>query len=138
MAKKKGDQPSMSSYWRELFRAEPHLLKLKSNKELRERWEKDHPGLSFNERQSQALANVKSIERKRHKKGGRPKGSVAVGSANGGTKPAHVPQIALERLEVSIDHCLSTARMLDATALEKAIKYLRAARNEVVWKSGQP
>lgn len=136
MAKKKGDQPSMSSYWRELFRAEPQLLKLKSNKELRTRWEKDHPGETFSERQSQALANVKSIERKRHKKGGRPKGTAAA-SVNGGARPAHVPQVALERLEIAIDHCLSTARMLDPESLEKAIKYLRAARNEVVWKSGQ-
>jgi hypothetical protein len=136
MAKKKGDQPSMSSYWRELFRAEPQLLKLKSNKALRDRWENDHPGQKYDERQSQALANVKSIERKRHRKGGRPKAAVA--SADGGAKPAHIPQVALERLEVAIDHCLSSARMLDPTALDKAIKYLRAARNEVVWKSGQP
>jgi hypothetical protein len=136
MAKKKGDQPSMSSYWRELFRAEPQLLKLKSNKALRERWENDHPGQKYDERQSQALANVKSIERKRHRKGGRPKAAVA--SADGGTKPAHIKQIDLERLEVAIDHCLSSARTLDAAVLDKAIKYLRAARNEVVWKSGQP
>jgi hypothetical protein len=126
----------MSSYWRELFRAEPHHLKLKSNKALRQRWESDHPGQKFDQSQSQALANVKSIERKRHRRGGRPKAAAV--SADGGAKPAHIPQAALERLEIAIDHCLSTARTLDPTALDKAIKYLRAARNEVVWKSGQP
>src|SRR5262245_23937004 len=101
MAKKKAEAPSMSGYWRKLFRAEPLLLRLKDNSELRKRWESDHPGEEFDKRQNQALANVKSLMRKGKGKG-RKGGRKAVAVEAGAAQPvvATVPAAALERLEV--------------------------------------
>jgi len=137
MPRKKAEEPSMSSYFRDIFKAEPKLLKIRDNRALRERWESDHPGKEFTKNISQALANVKSIMRKSRKKYAPKKAESGNGAA---LKPAPTlaTHAALERLEVSIDHCLSTARQLDSQGLDRAIKLLRAARNEIVWKSGQP
>jgi hypothetical protein len=134
MAKQKSGQPSMSSYWRNLFLQNPKLVKIRSNSALREQWEKDHPGQKFDESWSQALSNVKSLMRKRRKRGG------AKAAANGAAEapaPVNVPAAALERLEEAVDRCLWTARGLDAVGLERAIKHLHAARNEIVWKSSR-
>src|SRR6516164_4749602 len=137
MPRKQVEEGSMSGYWRTLFRAEPNLLKLKNNSILRDRWEHDHPGEEFDKRQSQALANVKSLMRK---KKGRKGARMAEALEAGAPQPMVVAATpaALERLETSIDHVLAKARDLDPNGLEKAIKHLRAARNEVVWKSGKP
>jgi len=133
MAKHKTGQPSKSSYWRKLFDHNPRLVRTRSNSALRDQWEKDHPGQHFDQSWSQALSNVKSSLRHKHKKGGRPK--AATTEHTGGPTPAEIRQAALERLEGAVDHCLWTARQLDAAGLDRVIKHLHAARNEIVWKS---
>jgi hypothetical protein len=135
MAKAKTEQPSMSSYWRNLFNQNPKLVKIRSNSALREQWERDHPGQKFDESWSQSLSNVKSMYRNKHKKGGKAKAAV-----NGQTESpvqTHVPQAALEKLENAVDQCLWSARQLDPTVLDRVIKHLHAARNEIVWKSSR-
>jgi hypothetical protein len=135
MARKKGGATSKSSYWRGLFRANPGLLKIRDNSALRNRWEADHPGQTFDKSWNSALSNVKSLMRTKRRKGGRPKKEVTVDG--GAAKLPAVTHAALERLEISIDHCLAKARELETSGLDRAVKLLRAARNEVVWKSGQ-
>src|SRR5262245_28508397 len=133
MAKQKTDQPSKSSYWRNLFNQNPRLVRIRSNSALREQWERDHPGQKFDESWSQSLSNVKSMLRNKHKKGAKPKAATN-GQPSQGPTPAEARQAALERLEGAVDHCLWTARQMDATGLDRAIKLLHAARNEIVWK----
>lgn len=133
MAKHTAEQPSKSSYWRKLFDQNPRLVRLRSNSALRDQWEKDHPGQKFDQSWSQSLSNVKSMLRHKHKKGGRPKAPANGQSA--GPTPADLRAAALERLEGAVDHCLWSARQLDAAGLDRAIKHLHAARNEIVWKS---
>ena len=135
MAKQKTEQPSKSSYWRNLFDQNPRLVRIRSNSALREQWEKDHPGQRFDESWSQSLSNVKSMLRHKHKKGGRPKAPTT--EHTGGPTPAEIRQASLDRLEGAVDHCLWTARQLDASGLDRAIKHLHAARNEIVWKSSR-
>lgn len=144
MAKRKGNGESKSGYWRKLFTETPSLLRDSNNQGLIERWEKDHPGQKFTERDRGTLANTKSLMRKKlgiGRRRRRRKAAAMAGAANATTGAAvksHATVAALERLEVSIDHCLARARELDPAGLEKAIKHLRAARNEVVWKGGEP
>jgi hypothetical protein len=128
-------KPSKSSYWRNLFNQNPKLVKIRSNSALREQWEKDHPGQKFDESWSQSLSNVKSMLRNKHKKGGRPK--AAANGQSQGPSAAELRQAALERLEGAVDQCLWTARQMDSTGLDRAIKHLHAARNEIVWKSSR-
>src|SRR5438874_104360 len=119
MAKQKTEQPSKSSYWRNLFTQDPKLVKIRSNSKLREQWERDHPGQKFDESWSQSLSNVKSMLRNKHKKGGRPKAEAADGQSEG-PSAADLRQAALERLEGAVDQCLWTARQMDPAGLERA------------------
>jgi hypothetical protein len=135
MPRKKVGAPSKSSYWRALYKENAHLFKKGDNTPLVSRWEADHPGQRMNASDKQAMANVKSMLKKKARKGGRPKMSDAVAAKPVGAAATHA---ALERLEIAVDDCLSTARRLDPTNLERAIKHLRAARNEIVWRSGEP
>jgi hypothetical protein len=132
MARQKTEQPSKSSYWRNLFVKNPKLVRIRSNSSLREQWERDHPGQRFDESWSQSLANVKSTLRHKHKKGGKAKASA---DAQTGPSAADLRQAAMEKLENAVDQCLWSARQLDAMGLDRAIKHLHAARNEIVWKS---
>jgi hypothetical protein len=82
------------------------------------------------------MSNVKSQLRKkrRQKKRGAP------------AEPAQVAQPTpslprardLEALEAKIDDCLTFARQIDSGNLAEVVKFLRRARNEVVWQSGEP
>jgi hypothetical protein len=135
MPKKRAGAPSKSSYWRGLYKENPHLFRKGDNKPLVARWEADHPGHRMNPSDKQAMANVKSLLKKKARKGGRPRMSDAVTAKPVGVNATHA---ALERLEIAVDDCLSTARRLDPTNLERAIKHLRAARNLIVWRGGEP
>jgi hypothetical protein len=135
MAKMQTEQPSKSSYWRGLFDKNPKLVKQRDNSALREQWEADHPGQKFDESWSQSLSNVKSMYRHKHKKGGKAKTAAQDPGALVAT--VHVPQAALEKLENAVDQCLWTARQLDSNGLDRVIKHLHAARNEIVWKSSR-
>ena len=130
---------SISGYFRKIFEAHPKLLKGRSNEELLRRWLADHPGQTeVPQTVKNNLANVKSVLRKKLRKGGRPKveqtGAVAV--AVEVSKPK-IATRSLEALEEQIDECLSFAKRLDREGLEDVIGLLRRARNAVVWKTGQ-
>jgi hypothetical protein len=81
------------------------------------------------------LSNVKSVLRKKARKGGWPKKAAAgttVAPAANGTEVS-----PLERLEERIDDCLSFAKSLDRRQLGHVISLLRQARNIVVWQEGK-
>lgn len=139
MAKKRGRKSqSTSGYFRKIFIERPEWLHQKSNNDVLARYRADH-GLSddadVEPRIKNNLANLKSLLRK------------DVRSGTGGTATAVAPRAPrgagalaqrLETLEELIDECLSTAKSLDAEGLHGVIRNLRSARNEVVWKLGQP
>jgi hypothetical protein len=130
---------TVSGFFRQIFNERPELLDSKSNEELIGMWRDKHPNqkeVPSSVRQN--LSNLKSNLRKQRREaqglvGGKRsyvrKVQVATG-AGGGQNP-------LESLEEAIDECLTTAKNLDRRGLDMAIKHLRRARNEVVWKLGQ-
>jgi hypothetical protein len=133
MAKTKEKPNSVGGYFRVLFRENPGWLKSKSNAQVRERWEKDHPGEQWTNRISGNMANVKSQLRKRLNAGKAP--------AKGGPRPAAPrtrPSGTLDKLEILIDDCLVMARQMNSGHLDKAVNYLRSARNAVVYQMGEP
>ena len=130
MAKRKRRGESISGYFRKIFEERPDLLHSKSNTELVDRWNADHPNKPANERIRQNLANTKSVMRRKKRRGGR-KAAAAMGGGIAATGSR------LEILEEHIDDALSMAKHLDRQGLDSVIKHLRRARNEVVWKLGQ-
>ena len=82
------------------------------------------------------LANLKSVLRKKRRKGGRPKAEQPLAAVNAVAKPKVAPK-GLEALEEQIDECLTSAKHLDREGLADVIGLLRRARNAVVWKAGQ-
>ena len=120
MARTKGRRKrkgGTSAYFRQIFSERPDLLHGTSNQELITRWMADHP-------------NHKPIELRKEEREGRggkaAPHQVRTGAATRG----------LDALEEAIDDCLSAAKGMDRTGLERVIKLLRRARNEVVWKIG--
>ena len=130
MARKSGGSSSYS-YFKELFTKNPDMLKEKSNAAIIARYRADH-NLSENaeipKKVMNNLSNQKSVLRKALRKRGRPKGSGA---------GAYKPTSKLEALEIAIDNCLTTARMLEMKGLDEVIQHLRRARNKVVWQMGE-
>ena len=137
------DGETVSGYFRRIFKENPQLLGVKSNAELLGRWLADHPGYAEVPPNVKAnLANIKSVLRKKRRKGGRPKKSEQAAPAGIGivvleAKPAKIAVKGLEALEEQIDDCLTQARVLDRDGLLDVIVMLRRARNAVVWKLGQ-
>jgi hypothetical protein len=138
MAKTRGRRKggeSVSGYFRRIIIAQPDLLDSKSNEVLLERWKVDHNTTHVPNSVRSNLANLKSLLRKRRRKGlplsARPVAQDFAmrqeSTANGG----------LEALEEHIDESLTMARSLDRTGLEEVINLLRRARNKVVWKLGE-
>jgi hypothetical protein len=134
---RKASPGSKSAYFRKLFADRPEWLNSKSNDAIVTQWLEDHPGKEMGQKEKQSLANVKSILRRQGRKGkrGRPKGSTTTNAVK--ANPTRGRAENLEQLELMIDHCLATARRMESQRLEKAIRSLRAARNEVVWQMGQ-
>ena len=147
MAKRKGNAPSVSGYFRTVFAERPEWLGEKSNDPILARYREDHniaPGGEIDKKIKQNLANLKSVLRKqgRKKKRGRPRKEVAASSAVHVVAVAPVaakktPTNKLDTLEESIDDCLTAAKSLDHEGLHDVIVLLRRARNAVVWKIGQ-
>jgi hypothetical protein len=131
------EEESMSSYFRGVFKAHPHLLDSRSNDELLAHWINDHPGREAElDRVRANLANIKSVLRnkRRRRRGGRKPAEAAAGEA---PAPAKLATRSLEALEERIDDCLVQARGLDREGLVSIISLLRRARNAVVWKMGE-
>jgi hypothetical protein len=131
MAKKKSTGESLGGYFRRVFTENPDWLKVKSNDLVKERYEADHLGEEFTSRIRANMSNIKSIMRKQmRKRGPKPGTRMKTAVATGGHD--------LEGLELAIDSCLSTAREIDPVGLEAVINSLRRARNQLVWKMGEP
>ena len=131
MARKSSKPGSSYSYFKQLFLANPQWLKEKSNSVILARYRSDHSlpeDAEVEKKVMNNLSNLKSVMRKHLRKRGRKPGS---------TNAASKPTSKLEALEISIDNCLTTARVLDPVRLEKVIQHLRAARNKVVWELGE-
>jgi hypothetical protein len=136
MAKKRGRRSSgesVSGYFRKILEGRPDLINGSTNKDLLERWLRDHPEFSevpknvkFN------LANLKSLLRKRMRQGKLASARTASGMA-ASTAPRH----KLESLEEQIDDCISAAKNLDRDGLAEVIHWLKRARNQIVWKLGE-
>ncbi len=129
---------SISGYFRKIFDDRPELVDLKSNRELIDRWVKDHPGQSdMLGKVKQNLANLKSLLRKQRREAGEPSWAAPPDLMDVGLDDNDSGPNQLEVLEEQIDDCLSMAKTLDRDGLENVIRLLRRARNEVVWKIGQ-
>jgi two-component sensor histidine kinase len=147
MAKQKGNEGTVTGYFRTIFAERPDWLGEKSNDPILARYREDHniaPGGEIDKKIKQNLANIKSVLRKqsRKKKRGRPKKDAAVLSAVyvAAAAPIAAKKTAvskLDTLEESIDDCLTAAKSLDREELHDVIVLLRKARNAVVWKIGQ-
>jgi hypothetical protein len=137
MARAKAQEGSISGWFRKLYRDEPKWLSIRSNAEVIQRWEAEHPGQKFGKKEQQGLANVKSAEKKRQgirKRRGR-KAAVAVGAAPQVTATKPRTGVGdLEDLEVAIDRCLSRARHYEEReeGMHAVVRHLRAARNDLV------
>lgn|SRR5262249_43314147 len=134
---------SISSYFRSAFQENPAWLQANSNELVLAKYKEDH-GISAEAPLSQSIkagmASAKHIMRK--KLGVGPKRGRKVGRAIRAAVAA-LPEprrksATLEHLEELIDECLTLAKNLDREGLTKVIHLLRNARNEVVWKHGQP
>ncbi|MBL8792784.1 MAG: hypothetical protein JNM56_02650 [Planctomycetia bacterium] len=125
---KKRKKPSVSSYFREILNDRPDLLQATSNEEIYQLYT-ERTKKKVNDRDKAILSNLKSVERKKAKLGGRRTAK----SANHTVKAAvGRGSSTLDRLEVSIDDCMAAAKGLDRDGLLSVIDHLRKARNEVV------
>jgi hypothetical protein len=131
MARRRGNR---SAYFRTYFEEHPDLVDGSDNTALYAQWSRDHNGREMAQRDKQAMANVKSTLRSKHRGGGKRKGRRLLQRVT--AAGARTGRSALEGLEVMIDNCLSLARQMDTAGLESVIKNLRDARNGVVLKSG--
>ncbi len=132
---------SIAGYFRRVFGEDPKLLNERSNHTLLKRWLADHPGEKVSGSVKAGLSNIKSVLRSRGRKAARkrpagPQGS-GIGARTEGQRPRQRPR-GLAPLEEAIDECLMMARATDREGLEVVIDLLRRARNQVVWKMGQP
>jgi hypothetical protein len=134
----------VAPYFRPIFQANRKLLKIRSNKELLERWLADHTEYkTVPENVKTGLANLKSVLRKSMRKR-RDRKADEEATANNVVATTKAPSMLsktvadskLEKLEMLIDDCLTMAKVLDREGLDTVIKVLRRARNAVVWKLG--
>jgi hypothetical protein len=139
MPRVKGQGPSVSGWFRQHYRDNPGLLRIKSNETVFKAWSDAHGGRDPGQKEKQALANVKSTLKKQFGIGKRGRKKKVEANAEGAmVKPARpaTSSSTLERLEYAIDRCLDMARNLDDPELAQVVKLLRLARNDVVLKNG--
>jgi hypothetical protein len=131
---------SVTGYFKRILRDNRRLLRTRSNAELIQRWQDDHPGQAVTEKVKTGLANAKSSlrQKRRGRKRRRQEAQEATPPTAAGRPPGRRPGgHRLEPLEEQIDECLGLAKTLDREGLESVIKLLHRARNEVVWKLGE-
>ena len=129
MAKRRGQEGSLSSYFRGVFTEKPEWLKAKRNNETVARYRLDHgigEDAALPKNIMATLGNVKSVMRKQARKRGRPKGQ---------PQAPRVPR-NLDQLEIMIDEAMMLARSIDREGLDNVWRHLRTARNQVVLKMG--
>ncbi len=130
MAKKR-KKPSVSSFFRQIYRERPELLESTSNEEVYNLFS-EMTKRKITDRDKAILSNLKSLERKKTKLGTKGRRKPAK-SQNHAVKAAVGRGAShLDRLEESIDDCMAAAKGLDREGLFTVIDHLRKARNEVV------
>jgi hypothetical protein len=138
---KPAEGETLTGYFRRIFRENRKLLKTRSNEEVLQRWQADHPGEEITGKVKMAVGNAKgSLRQKlRKRKASRAQAEQPQQMARAGNheflQPKHLPR-GLEHLEERIDDRLSMAKGIDWEGLVDVIKLLHRARNEVVWKMG--
>jgi hypothetical protein len=68
---KKPPEGSITAWFYNVYESKPELLKSTTNKDVLEQWQAEHPGQELTPRVLCALANVKSMLRKKYKIGPR-------------------------------------------------------------------
>lgn len=122
--------PSMMGEFREIFKAKPRLLKIRSNEEVANLWLNNHPEYSeLPPRARSSMANIKSHLKKQRRKRGRKK---AEANSTPEPRPVKSRTANLNALEIHIDDCMDLARQIDRERLDNVLKLLRNARNEVI------
>ncbi len=142
MPRVKGQKEGRSTWFTQFYRADPGNLKT-DNAKVRKLWEDAHPGEEWTPKHAQSMANVKSNEKKRRRKGGRPRkdaAAVAVGDATPRTPRTYAGAANLAALEDTIDDCLTAAHMLahKDEEMDQVVKHLRMARNTLILIQGKP
>jgi hypothetical protein len=138
---KKGNQETVSGYFRTFFKQNPKALNERSNDAVLKQWQEDHPGQKVSTSVKSGLSNIKSVlrskKRRKSKKAAAEQPSYHTDAAFVATvKP--IKMSALETLEETIDNCLNLARATETETLEIVVHHLRKARNAVVWQMGEP
>jgi hypothetical protein len=139
-AKAEAQGESVQGYFKRILKENPRLLKGRSNEELLNHWQADHPGEKLSNSIKAGLQNAKSALRSKRRKRRAAKAQNGQQHAAGATHPLAKPRNPphkLAVLEEQIDDCLSLAKHLDREGLGDVIKLLRGARNKVVWTMGQ-
>ena len=138
----KSEGTSKYAYFKQLFAKHPELLNGKQNDAILDHYLADHciaDGVELDKNVKSSMANLKSISRKKQR--GKPAASATTAAATSASATA-APKVRagskLEHLEEMIDDCLSMAKNHDRDGLKDVLHLLRRARNEVVWKLGQP
>jgi hypothetical protein len=132
---------TIAGYFRRIFEEKPQLLKERSNDELLRRWQEDHPGQEVSRSVKVGLSNIKSVLRSKGRKKARKASSGQQKTEVPAATEVHRPAPArrgIAALEEAIDDCLSMAKATDRDGLAGVIDLLRRARNQVVWKMGEP
>ncbi len=140
MARTKANQgdngeETTSAYFRRILKENPKLLKKGTNKELFDRWLKDHPGNEeVPDNIKYILSNVKAVVRKKRRQRRSETAQAALSNSGSSSSPNTTKRVGriLEQLEERIDDCLAIARNADREGLAHVIELLRTARNEVV------
>jgi hypothetical protein len=132
---------TIGGYFRKFYKANPHLLKERSNEEAFRQWLADHPGhQEVPDRVKVNLQNVKNVLRKKRiEKAQKRKQQMASAEPAPGREsaaPGKAPR-RLQGLEEQIDDCLALAKRVDREGLAQVIVFLRGARNGVVRRLGQ-
>ncbi len=133
MPRKKNKGQSLRGYFRHQLEEHPEWLDLKDNSAILEQWKIDNPGQDASERIRANLASLKSKMRADNRTD--PNGAVVAPKKTGPKKTNVGPAAAvkeLEKLEMMIDDCVSSARALAVDRLESVIKHLRIARAQIV------
>jgi hypothetical protein len=133
----KSDGTSKYAYFKQLFEQHPELLEGRQNDAILDHYRADHgiaAGVEVDKSVKSSMANLKSISRRKV----RNTPAASKNSSASAATPKVRPGGKLEHLEEMIDDCLTTARNLDRDGLKEVLHLLRRARNEIVWKLGQP
>ena len=146
MARRKGGagggNESIAGYFRWIFTANPRLPHERSNEALRKRWQEDHPGQEVSKSVKVGISNIKSMLRSKGRKKTARKEAAAQMEREALTevepRRAAPPRRGMNALEEAIDECLILAKATDREGLAGVIDLLRRARNQVVWKMGEP